>query len=95
MVSHSKVDRGIVVVILEEPLIDRVSLELKVGDQVFLNAFSVVVNIPDLIFGSPYVSQIIDFECGGLIHSSLSDNMRMRLRVIETLAHGNIMEDAQ
>jgi hypothetical protein len=95
MISHGKVDRRVIVIVLEEPLIDRISLKLKVGNQVLMNAFSVVVNIPYLIFCSPYVSQIIDFESRSLIHSSLSDYMGMRLRVIETLAHGHIMEDAQ
>ena len=41
------------------------------------------------------MSQVLNVESGRLINSTLSHNMRVTLGVVDTLAHGHIMEDAK
>ena len=95
MVSHSKIDWGIVVVILEEPLIDRISFELKECNDVLVYTLGVIWHIPDLIEICSNMSEIIDLECRCLVNSPLSHNTWMRLRVVDTLANSNIMENTK
>jgi hypothetical protein len=41
------------------------------------------------------MSQVLNVESGRLINSTLSHYMRVTLGVVDTLAHGHIMEDAK
>jgi hypothetical protein len=93
--AHGKIDRRVVVIVFEIPLVYRVSLEFKVSDDVILNAFCIVWHVPYLVKGASSVSQVTDVKCGCLIYTSLGHDMRMSQRVVETLAYRNIVEDTK
>ena len=56
MISHGQINRRIIVIVSQEPLIDRVSLEFKVSNDVILDALGVVRHVPDLIQSGPHMS---------------------------------------
>jgi hypothetical protein len=55
VISHGQINRRIIVIVSQEPLIDRVSLEFKVSNDVILDALGVGGDVPDLIESCPHM----------------------------------------
>jgi len=82
MLSHCQILVRIVIAINHVPLIYWCSLELKICDNILLDALSVIWHIPQLIKCLSYHRKISNIKCWSLSHSPLRHYMGMWLGVV-------------